>query len=328
MAGTDYLFQGSAPPAITTAGASSNGLPEWYQQYLQGIAGKGVEIAGAGNPVPQQSVIGLSTDETNAAQSIRENAGNWQPGMTGALQTAGSALPGVNSAVTGANAAVAGPTGNFTQSYKQYMSPYTEGVVENIGREGQRNWTERIMPSINGGMIGSGNFGSTRNADALARAGRDVAADITGKQATALDAGYRSAADIFASDQARAQQQQQMQAGTYLTGANTLASATQGAAAQQGALTQAQAALGLGDAQALAATGQQWRSNAQAGLDAAYNNQIAQNNAPWDDLNRLNSITRGMQLPTTQTAVTNGPSQVYQPGALQTVGAAYGSLRS
>ncbi len=328
MAGTDYLFQGAPPPAVTTAAAASNGLPDWYAEYLRGIAGKGTEIAGQDNPIPQISVAGFTPDEQAAQDMIRKNAGSWQPGMTGALQTAGSALPGVNAAVGNANAAVAGPTRDFTSSYKEYMSPYTQQVVDNIGRLGERNFNERIMPGINGSMIGAGQFGSTRNADVLARAGRDAAADITGQQGAALDAGYRSAADIFATDQARAQQQAQMQAGTALTGASTLDTATRGAAGQMGALSQAGAAMGLGDAQALDASGRNQRGVTQAGYDAAFLNQQTKNNAGWDDLGRLNSIVRGMPLPTTPTTLTNGPAQVYGPGALQQIGTAYGSMRS
>lgn len=328
MASLDYLFQGSPPPGVTTSAAASNGLPEWYAQYLQGIAAKGTEIAGSDRPIPMQNVAGLTSDEINAGTTIRENAGYWRPGMDQAMQTAGSALGGVNSAVAGANAAVAGPTGDFTQSWEKYQSPYTQQVVDNIGRLGQRNWEERIMPGINGSMIGTGQFGSTRNADALARAGRDVAADITGQQGAALDAGYRSAADIFASDEARKQQQMQMQAGTALTGANTMATAARDAASQQGALTQAAAAMRFGDAQALDVLGEKQRSITQAGYDANYANQQAQNNAGWGDLNNLNSIVRGMQLPETKTMTTNGPAQVYQPGALSQVGSAYGLMRS
>ena len=328
MAALDYLFQGSPPPAVTTAAAASNGLPEWYAQYLQGIAGKGTEIAGSDRPIPLQSVAGLTPDEIRAQELVRGNVGSWQGALTQAQQTAGSALPAVGQAVDTANTAVAGPTQTWTSNYQQYMSPYTQGVVNDIARQGMRNWEERIMPTINGSMISTGQFGSTRNADALAKAGRDVSADITGQQSQALQQGYGMAAGIFGADAARAQQQQQMQAGTALTGANALAGATRDASSQLGALSQAQAAMGLGDAQALAAAGQGQRQVTQAGYNANYANQTAQNAAPWTDLNNLNSIVRGMQLPAAPTTVTNGPAAAYQPGALQQVGAAYGTLRS
>jgi hypothetical protein len=328
VAALDYLFQGAPPPGVTTSAVATNGLPEWYAQYLQGIAAKGTEIAGSDRPIPLQSVAGLSEDEKRAQQMLRDNSGAWQGHLGGALHIANAVLPKVEGAVGNANAAVAGPTGNFTSSYEQYMSPYTKGVVDNIGRLGQRNFEERIMPGINGSMIGTGQFGSTRNAEVLANAGRDAAADITGQQAAALDAGYNSAAGIFASDQARAQQQGQMQAGTSLAGANALASSAQAAAQQQGAITQAWQQGMLADAQALDAAGRSQRQVTQAGYDTAYGNQQAINNAPWTDINNLNSVVRGMQLPETRTAVSTAPATAYQPGALQQVGTAYGLMRS
>lgn len=37
---TDFLWQGSSPPAITTYGSSSSSLPPWFEAYQQGLLGK------------------------------------------------------------------------------------------------------------------------------------------------------------------------------------------------------------------------------------------------------------------------------------------------
>jgi len=42
-------------------------------------------------------------------------------------------------------------------------------------------------------------------------------------------------------------------------------------------------------------------------LDTDYNNMVGQQQYGWNVLNNLNSIIRGAQLPTTQTATTQGP---------------------
>jgi len=324
----EYLFQGSAPPAVTTTAGSAANLPDWYQQYLAGLAAKGTELAGnaQSQPVPTQSVAGFTPDQLAAFQKVRGNQGAWQPLTNQAAGIAGNIVPQTQQAVNQANQAVAGPAGNFTQNWQQYMSPYTQSVVDEIARLGNQNFEENLAPGVNSTMIGSGQFGSTRNAEILGRAARDTQTNISGLQAQALQQGYGQASDIFAADANRQQQQQQMQAGTALTGASTNANAASSAAGQLGGLGQAYSALGLADAQALAASGQQQQQLQQAGLDTAYTNQQNTQNAGWQNLDRLNSIVRGMPLPTTQTTAANGPAAVYQPGALQTVGSTYGWL--
>lgn len=296
-----YLFQGQAAPAVATSAAGANNLPDWYTQYTRDLAGKAIS-AGAnaeGQPVPQQSVAGFTPDQSQAFQQIRDNQGNWQNATGQALGQFGQA----GGAAGRANAAVAGPSQNFTDNVSKYMSPYTSSVVNEIGRLGNQNFQENIMPQINASMIGSGQFGSTRNAEVLSNAGRDVQQNILGQQATALESGYGTAGTLFGQDANRAQQQQQTQASTALAGG-----ALQNQTGQaMGALGQATQQMGLTDAQALQAAGQQQQQMQQTGLDTAYNNQVAMNNAPWTNLSNMSSLVRGVQLPSTQTAMNSGP---------------------
>lgn len=310
MAVLDYLFQGTAPSSVTSSAVSYNGLPDWYQEYLRGIAGKATGVAGAqqASGMPEQAVAGFTPDQTAAFQKVRDNTGAWQPGLDQAKTMVG-----------GATNAVAGPSANWTDPgvASKYMSPYTSQVVDNIARLGTRNFEENIMPGINASMIGSGQFGSTRNADILSRAGRDAAADITGQQAQALEAGYSTGAGIFGSDAARQQQQQQLQANAGLQGASQL-----------GALSQAQAALGLTDAQALQASGQQQQQLNQQTLNTDFTNQTNAQNYDWNVLNNLNSVLRGLQLPTAQTVTSNAPAagSTYNQSPLAQVGTALGTI--
>jgi len=293
MADTNYLFQGTPPSSVTSSVVSTSGLPDWYQEYLRGIAGKATQIAGSQQtmPLPAQAVAGFTPDQIAAFQGVRANQGAWRPGMTTA-----------QGMVSGAPSALAGPAMSWTDPgmAAKYMSPYTESVVSNIARLGTRNFEENLMPGINATMIGSGQYGSTRNADVLGRAARDVQADISGQQAQAMEQGYQTGSNIFASDAARQQQQQQLQAATGLQ-----------AGQQLGALSQTTAGLGLTDAQALQAAGQQQQQLAQQGLSTDYLNQTNAMNFDWNTLNNLNSVLRGMQLPTTQTSMVNAP----QPNA-------------
>jgi hypothetical protein len=379
MAGSlDFLFQGTPPPSVTGNVASITGLPDWYQEYLRGIAGQATSLAGmqADQAVPAQSVAGFTPDQIAAFQKVRENQGAWQPALAGEGGALSSVQPAVNSAVQSATGAVAGPAGtaagstqpyldtamgaagapasSWTDNFQKYMSPYTKGVVDNIGRLGQRNWEEKILPGLNQSFIGAGQFGSTRNADIVSRAGRDAAADITGQQAQALEQGYGTSANIFANDAAREQQQRalqaqtgltagstygtlsaedasrqqqqgQIQANTALTGGQLAATSGLGTAQGYGALGAATAGLGLTDTQALAASGGQQQALDQAGLNTAYGNATSLNNYDWGILNNLGSVVRGLQLPTSSTSSYNTPASSTTPfgtSPLQQVGGA------
>lgn len=310
MGALDSFFQPQPGAAVTTSAAQSTGMPDWYNQYTQGIAGLAMNAGENANsqPLPQQSIAGFTPDQTQAFGDIRTNQGAWRPGMADAAASYGAAAqaPGT------ANAAVAGPSKNFTDpgAAASYMSPYTSSVVSEIGRLGNQNFNENIMPAVNSSMIGSGQFGSTRNAEVLGRAARDNEQNIMGQQSTALQAGYGTAGNLFNQDANRAQQQQATQASTALAGGQLTHSVGQ----SQGALGQATSQMGLQDAQALQASGQQQQQMNQTGLDTSYNNTVAANNQPWTNLNNMSSVVRGVQLPTTQTAMNSGPlTRTYSP---------------
>lgn len=330
MAGSmDYLFQGTAPPAITTAVGATNGLPDWYQEMVRGVGAKGIDIAGQTQEqgAPQLGVAGFTGDQLGAFQGVRENVGSWKPNWDAANTALDGVVPTAQNYAGEAMDAVGGAPATWDQSWQKYMSPYTQGVVDNIGRLGKRNFEENIMPGVNNSMIGTGQFGSTRNADILSRAGRDASADITGMQSNALQAGYDSGANIFAGDASRAQAGQQLRAGTALSAGQNVAGAMSNVAGQRGALGQMYSSMGLGDAQAMGAVGAQQQQMNQAGLDTGYSNAMNNLNFDWNNLNNLNSVIRGMQLPTTGVATQTGPAANYRPGALQTLGTGYSMMR-
>lgn len=331
MGALDYLTSPTAPAYGTSSTATNSTVPDWYSNYIQGIAGKGLELAGNNQDAatPQQSIAGFTPDQTQAFQQIRDNQGMWQPGLAQAGQTTQGAVDSAQQAGQQANAAVAGPSQSWTQpgTMDQYMSPYTSSVVNEIARLGNQNFNENIMPQLNASMIGSGQFGSTRNAGALGAAANANQQNIMGQQASALESGYTTAGNLFNQDANRAQQQQSMQ-GTTALAAGTLGAQTGlQAGQQQGALAQTGAQLGLQDAQALQASGQQQQQLQQTGLDTDYNNMVAQQQYGWNNLNNLNSIVRGAQLPTSQTSMTNGPlSRTQGSSPLAQIGSGYAQL--
>lgn len=296
----------------------------------------------------QPSALAAGSDFINAAgkQNSLSTATPWLSAAGATAQnTLGSVQPYLSSASQTAPGAI-----------RSYMSPYTSSVVDEIGRLGSRNLTENILPNINDTFIGSGQFGSDRNAMTIGRAIRDTGADIAGKQASALEQGYGTAGSLFESDAARQGGLAATVGGLNLGTSGQLAQigSTAGALTNADAARQLQAGTALGS---LAATSsQQYLDQARAAAalsaqqqgqnqsdtaalfragsvqqnDANTANQVAQANAqgtqqfPEQQLSWLNSIIRGTQSPVT-TATTGPNSTAKDAGSLALLAAGMGS---
>ena len=53
-------------------------------------------------------------------------------------------------------------TASPVENIQQYMNPYQEQVVNNIGRLGSRNLLENILPNVQNRFVGAGQYGSTQ----------------------------------------------------------------------------------------------------------------------------------------------------------------------
>lgn len=337
----------------------SNDLPAWYQQYTQNLAQQAASLASANNTgaLPANSVAGFNQDQQQAFANLRANQGVWQPGLDAASTISGQIAPtaakfidyaqgavgapafttaeSVQPWAQGAQDAASGSAQNWTDNYSKYMSPYTTEVVDNIARLGKRNWEDMIMPGVNSSMIGAGQFGSTRNADILTKAGLSANQDIMGQQSTALQSGYNSAAGIFGSDANRAQAQQQLQANTALSGgnmmqgalsadanriqnqgqlqANTALSGATGAvnalntaSDNSGALAQMYQSMGQTDVNNLAGVGAQQQALQQRGYDTAFGNAQLARTDPWTQLTNAQGVLGNIKLPTVQSTAQSG----------------------
>lgn len=282
----ETLTQGAAPSGATTAQATQQSLPAWYTQLVQNMAGRGLDIAGRGyTPYEGARVAGFNADQNAGFQAVRDTAAAGAPARGEAMGM-----------VRGAPGAVAGPAQDWTSNWQRYMSPYTSSVVDEIGRVGNRNFTENLMPAATSAFAGAGQFGSTRNAEILGRTMRDVQADITGQQSRALESGYGTGAGIFANDANRQQQQGALQAQTGINAGQTM-----------GALGQMGMAQGLTNASALMGIGNTQQTQAQRGLDTAYQDWQGAQNFDWNNLSNLRNSISGMQLPAGATSASNAP---------------------
>ena len=183
------LFQGAALPDVTSTIQKQETAPEFYTNYLQDIANLGQSA------VQQGGVAGFSPLQQQALQM----APNLAFSGTGSLGQASQMLTGAGG--TAAPEIVGG-----------YMNPYTNAVVDEMGRLTQRNVQENVLPALGGAAVGTGQFGSRRQQQITGNTLRDIQSDLLGKQYQALSGGYDMATKAAQNDL-----QRQLQAGQGLT---------------------------------------------------------------------------------------------------------------
>jgi len=284
----DFLFEGQAPPSVTTYGSTVANLPQWMSDYTQGLLGR----ANAIGAEPYQSyqgprVAGFTPDTNRAFNLMRTNAGNAQGvlgqgqntlAQAGLANPLGAANPFINQAQGALSAGTnnAGSTrasgmisgaGNstFPGNANQYMNPYIDNVINRGANLATRNFNEKMLPGIQDMFTANGQYGSTRMAEEVMRGARDTTEGIQQNSNAALADAYQSGSSIFNQDQSRA-----LSAGTSL-----------GNLSEQSGSRQLQAGQQYGQLGQLAGNLETQRG--QLGIDAAGRwGDIA------DQLNRLN----------------------------------------
>jgi hypothetical protein len=283
------LFGNTLPTSTTGALTTTNdALPDWYQAYTRGIAAKADAVANQPyQAYTQPRIEGFNDVQLGAQQDILGNAGAWRPsldaaeaGLTGGLNTYG------NAANTGFNKAAGA---DFATDINTYMSPYTTGVVDELARLGNRNLFDNVLPGVNSTFAGTGQFGSTRNADFTNRAITQNQGEILGAQSKALESGFQNAATNWQNDK-NSNIQLGQSAGSLLNQGSTAL----------GALGQQRTTLGLTDANANQVVGQQQQALDQQGLDLQYQDFLQQRDYPQSQLSYLNSMIRGLPVDKTQ----------------------------
>lgn len=283
------LFNGTVPQSVTTSTSSQQGLPDWYQEYTRAIGGEAARLGSQDyTPYTGQRVAQLDPLQQGAYDLVNNTSDDYQPWLDKSGQVYDQALQ-------------AG-TGSWLDNSTAYMNPYQSQVIDEMGRLGMRNWNENILPGLNDQFVGTGQFGSGRNADIVARAGRDFATDLTGQQTNALMTGYNTAFNQYNTDVTRQ-------------------ATTGGQIGQQyGSLGGLEQQLNASQAQLMDATGQTQTNQTQKNLDLALADWNTQKNWDWTNLDRVNSAVRGMQLPIATYATATGPANNYGPSPLMQLG--------
>jgi hypothetical protein len=205
-------------------------------QQLFGQA-SGMDVVGAAQPYLQRAG---QQDIVGAAQPYLSQAGS----------TTAEALS--ERAMAAANPYLQSAAQTSASQVGQYMSPYQEGVLDVIAKQGARNLRENILPSVSDAFTKAGQFGSSRMGEFGSRAVRDTQEAILNQQAQAAQQGYGQSLAAAQADLAR----QGQLAGTVgsISGAD-LSRILQGGA-QYGNLGQTAGQLTGQQAQVLAGLGQ------------------------------------------------------------------------
>ena len=202
-----------------------------------------------------------------------------------------------------------------------YMSPYMQNVLDIQKREAQRQADiARTQRGFQG--VRAGAFGGSRQAIMEAEAQRNLAQQMGDIQSRGSQAAFEQAAQQFQTDQARQLQTQQLREQSRQFGAELglrgLTPALQ-AAQQLGQLGQTQ----FGQAKDIiglqAAAGAERQALQQKALEQDYSDFLRQQQFPYQQLQFITEMARGMPMTSTKSIYEAPPSLGAQLGGLASI---------
>lgn len=229
---SDFLFNGTPPPSVTTYGTTTPNVPQWLSDFQQGLYNKANTVDSVGyQPYvkpDQQAMDNLSaariapfSDATQQSWQTGENAVNaptdWMNTAWGDVNAGGQPVgtqasqPYLTAAGNGPSAtgaaspymAKAAQGFNTDGALSSYMSPYTDEVASRMADLSNRNFNENLLPSVNDTFIKNGQFGGTNHEDFTARALRDNNESLQGALGQMYNNAYSTAGGLFGADQSR-----------------------------------------------------------------------------------------------------------------------------
>lgn len=295
-------------PSTTT---TVQDIPAWEQGYVTDLLGQAQTVAAQPyQQFPGQQVAGFTNDQNQAFSNIEGQQASINPlqsaatGQSNAGANTANGIYGAGSPYLQASTMAASP-----QGIQAYMSPYTNDVVQGLQNTANQNWNQNIMPSVNNEFVGSGQYGSGRNAQVLGQAANNFQTNLNSSVANALESGYTTAGNQAATEAGLL--------GNAGTSLGNLA-ATQGneqlaSGANLQNIANSQNSNALTNSQALQAVGQQQQQLNQTNLNTAQQNWQNQVNYPAQQTEYLNQIIRGLPAPTATTSASQSPAYSVSP---------------
>ena len=328
--GGKIKLYGDSPPSSPSSQTVTNlTYPEWAKGDVQGIVQNALTLAKQGYQPYKDTTTGLPIEriakfdplQLTAQQAVANISPSQQLGP--ATQYAASA--GLRAGDVQYNPMYA-QTGSFTQPgvAQQYMSPYTQNVIDIQNREAARQ--SEIQRNQNQAQaVGQGAFGGSRSAIVEAERQRNLQQMQGDIQQKGQQAAYEQAQNLYGNEQQRALQAQQQTEQSRQYGAGL---------GLQGLQTQLQAAGQLGQLggqqfqqqtdiiNALNAAGAQRQSRDQQILSQAYQDFLTQKQYPYQQIAFAKEMIAGVPQQTTSSIYQAPPSLTSQLGGLGL--AAYG----
>lgn len=306
------VTQGPTYTSGTSATTTQNKIPSW----LEGTSQAMVQRAQSLSETPYVSYEGQRVAQftpmmEEAFGRIGDQGVAGQVGAaTGLAQQAGLA---------GLSAGQFAPyqTGQFTgETAQQYMSPYMQSVLDTQMREAQRQ-ADIATTTRAGAATRAGAFGGSRQAIMDAEAQRNLALQKGDIQAAGMQQAFTAAQQQFNTEQALAEQARRYGAELGIQGSGQALQAAQAL----GQLGQTQFGQEMDITQGLGYAGALQQQQRQAELDVAYQDFLARQKYPYEQIAFLQGITAGAPHSTTQISNTR-TSGVTTPGAQTTTGTA------
>jgi hypothetical protein len=181
---------------------TADALKQAQSQYLrQDLVGKNLD-AGQGyfNRAGQMDIVGAA--QPYLSQAGQQNImGAANPYLQQSSTTTAEALS--DKALNAANPYLQAAAKSAASGIGQYDSPYQQGVMDVIAKQGARNLSENLLPAVSDQFIKAGQFGGTRMGEFGSRALRDTQEAVLNQQAQAAQQGYGQALSASQADLAR-----------------------------------------------------------------------------------------------------------------------------
>lgn len=285
----------------TTTQTSTSSLPSWMESAAQNLIGKGEALTDV-NANPYQQYGGERIAQFTPLQNQAfGNAANIGPTAATGMGQGIAGLASFGALNTGYNPY---QTGQFNMpTAVQYMSPFVQSALAPQLREAARN-SDILRNQQQAQAVSQGAFGGSRQAIVEAERQRNLGQ----QQQDIMDRGYQQAFDQarqqFNTEQQLREQSRQYGAGLGLQGLQTALSG----AGQLGTLGQQQFQQGVDATKLQAALGSQQQGQVQQGLDIDYQDFLARQQYPYQQLQFMSNLIRGTPTSTSSTAYTTTPS--------------------
>lgn len=292
-------------PLAPNASTVETVLPDWYTNYaMQVLANQQALSAQPYTPYQGPRVADFTPMQQQAFQQAQTAASAYKPGLQQAFQQAQGAAG--MSALGAAQPYMQQASQTTPGVVNAYMNPYLDAVVTRMGDIGARTLREQLLPEIGDQFVRAGQYGGSRQAEAIGRAVRDVAESTQAKQAELLASGYGSAMSSAQSDLAR-MGQLGATAGQF---GQADAASKQATAELLAKLAGQEQALGLAGAGALQSVGGQQQALGQANLDLAYQDFLRQQGYTQQQIDAATKTMQGVAGAVPKSTLTSGYTAV------------------